>query len=225
MPIITIASTKGGVGKSTIAVNIAVQLIRNGLSVALLDGDIQGSLSKWNLVRESQIQEGVKLPSIFVANAQGETLLSIALDKSKQGFWVLIDSAGVDSSSTRAILLKTDYVLTLSAPSPLDLWEIDTLLKLVQNLERAQNRKVPTILLFNKVGTAKGIQDALLFLSESNINPTHILNTSVKDRIVYQHSIREGKSVIEFTPSNSGAISEITNITNELINIYNQSIN
>lgn len=228
MPIITIASTKGGVGKSTIAVNIATQLQKNGIRVALLDGDPQGSVTKWNLVREAVIQDGVNLPSIFVASAQGESLLSIALDKSQQGYWVIIDSAGVDNTVTRQTLLKTDYILTLSAPSPLDLWEIDTLLKMVQSLERAQNRRVPVILLFNKVSTnknVKGVQEAISFLNESLISPTHIFSTSVKDRIIYQHSIREGKGVIEYTPANSEARLEIANIVSELIDFHNERTN
>lgn len=225
MPILTAASTKGGVGKTTIAVNAAIELSRQGVSVALLDGDPQGSVSKWNLVREAARLEGEKLDSIFVANAQGESLLQLALEKSRQGEWVIIDSAGVDHVSSRNALLRTDYILTLAAPSPLDLWEVDTLIKLARNLGQVQNRRIPTLLLFNKVSpnpSVKGVAEAVEFLNEAMIYPDFIFETCVKDRIVYQHSIREGKGVAEFTPINADARQEIAGVCRELLSFHRQ---
>ena len=220
MPIITVASTKGGVGKSTVAANLATQLSKMQVPVALLDGDPQGSVTKWNNVREIMISQGENMPSIFVASAQGDSLLSLALDKSAQGYIVIIDSAGVDNTSTRSALLRTDYILTLSAHSALDLWEIDTLLKVVQNLERAQKRRIPTLLLFNKVSSnkhVKGVQEALDFLQESFITPSYIFESVMKDRIIYQHIFREGKGVVEYMPVNTEARQEIKNVTEELV--------
>lgn len=219
MPIITVASTKGGVGKTTIAINIAVQLHNEGVPVALLDGDPQGSVAKWNLVREAARSEGESIDSIFVVSAQGETLLRLALDKAAEGFWVIIDSAGFDHVSTRNTLLRTDYIITLAAPSPLDLWEIDTLIKLAGNLSQAQRRRVPVTLLFNKVSSnpqVKAVPEALEFLSTAMIFPDYTFETVVKDRIVYQHSMREGRGVSEFTPMNAEARNEIASLVAEL---------
>ena len=140
MPVITIASTKGGVGKSTLAVNLSAQFAVQGHDVALLDADPQGSAFKWNTVRQAVIDEGAKLSPIFVASVQGQTLLDLSKEKADQGYYVFIDSAGVDNQSTRSALVRSDYVLMVAAPSTLDLWELGTLLKAIDGLGKVQKR-------------------------------------------------------------------------------------
>ena len=113
--------------------------------MALLDADPQASAFKWNTVRQAVIDEGVKLSPIFVASVQGQTLLDLSKEKSNQGYYVFIDSAGVDNQSTRSALVRSDYVLMVAAPSTLDLWELGTLLKAIDGLGKVQKRNVPGI--------------------------------------------------------------------------------
>ena len=155
MPIITIASTKGDVGKSTLAVNFCTQLSQLGYKTALLDADPQGSAFKWSTVREAFATEAEPLAPIFTASVAGQTLLDLSKEKSDQGYYVFVDSAGVDNQSTRSALVRSDYVLMVSAPSTLDLWEIDPMLKVISNLGRTQKRRVPVFLVFNKVPQSK----------------------------------------------------------------------
>ena len=222
MPVITIASTKGGVGKSTLAVNLSAQFAKQEHTVALLDADPQGSAFKWNTVRQSAIDAGTELPAIFAASVQGQTLLDLSKEKSDQGYYVFIDSAGVDNQSTRSALVRSDYVLMIAAPSTLDLWELGTLLKAIDGLGKVQKRDVPVFLLFNKVSThpnVKSVSDAHEFMQESLIFPTHTLETVIKDRIVYQHSVREGMGVSEHKPVNRDARFEMRKLADELLNL------
>ena len=222
MPVITIASTKGGVGKSTLAVNLSVQFAKQGHDVALLDADPQGSAFKWNTVRQSVMDAGMELPPIFAASVQGQTLLDLSKEKSDQGYCVFIDSAGVDNQSTRSALVRSDYVLMIAAPSTLDLWELGALLKAIEGLGKVQKREVPVFLLFNKVSThpnVKSVADAHEFMNESLIFPTHTLKTVVKDRIVYQHAIRDGMGVVEHKPVNRDARFEMRKLADELLNL------
>ena len=226
MPVITIASTKGGVGKSTLAVNLSAQFAKQGHDVALLDADPQGSAFKWNTVRQAVIDEGAKLSPIFVASVQGQTLLDLSKEKADQGYYVFIDSAGVDNQSTRSALVRSDYVLMVAAPSTLDLWELGTLLKAIDGLGKVQKRAVPVFLLFNKVSThpnVKSVSDALDYMRESLIFPTHTFEAVVKDRIAYQHAIRDGMGVVEHKPVNRAARHEMRKVADELLTLIHQS--
>ena len=219
MSILTIASTKGGVGKSTFVLNLATLIQNLGKKVAVLDADSQGTISKWNKIREYIRHSDEKLPSIFVASARGESLLEIANDKKKQGYIVLIDSPGVDDKNMRSALLRSDYVITTCPASPVDLWEVETLSNILKKLQSIQNRKIPLILVFNKVPPRYkegAVREANEFFETSNIYPDYILPNCICERAVFKHSINDGKGVVEYSPPDEKAISEIKNCFKDL---------
>lgn len=219
MYIFTIASTKGGVGKSTFILNLATVIQNSGKKVAILDADAQGTVSKWNKVREYIRQGDKQLPPLFVASARGEALLEIANDKKNQGYIVLIDSPGVDDSNMRSALLRSDFIITTCPTSPVDLWEVETLMNILKKLQNIQNRKIPLILVFNKVPSRHqegSIREAKDFFESNNIYPDHILPTCICERAAFKHSIKDGTGVIEHSPPDPKAITEIKNCFKEI---------
>jgi chromosome partitioning protein len=166
----------------------------------------------------------VKLAAIEVEPVQGEPLASMATTKSSAGYLVLIDSAGVDHNSTRTALVKSDYVLIVSTTDPIDLWEVETVLKLVKELELKQQRAIPTVLVFNKVATQYNIKDVLNateFLRANSIKPTFILKAVIKNRRAYKFAVGEGKGIAEYTPADNVARAEFTAMATELLTIVN----
>nr|WP_176453745.1 ParA family protein [Cardinium endosymbiont of Bemisia tabaci]CDG50396.1 Chromosome partitioning protein ParA [Cardinium endosymbiont cBtQ1 of Bemisia tabaci] len=222
MKIITIASTKGGVGKSTFVINLATTLLKLGNKVAALDADMQGTLSKWAKVRSYFTEQDSKITPLFVAGVQGETLLEIANDKKKQGYFVLIDSPGVDDSNMRNALLRSDIVITISPTSAVDLWEVESLINILKKLKTIQNRPIPLFLVFNKVHTRHdqaSIKEATTFFDQNNIYPDVIINSVIKDRSIFKNSIKFGKGVIELGQQDKKATTEMVNCCKEIINI------
>lgn len=225
MYIITIASTKGGVGKSTFVLNLATVLLSQGKKVAVLDADSQGTINKWAKVRDYMIDSGENISKLFVAGVRGEALLEIANDKKQQGYFVLIDSPGVDDSNMRSSLLRSDIVVTTCPTSAIDLWEIESLMAILKKLQAIQNRKIPLILLFNKVPNIHSnlaIKEATDFFDQNNIIPDYILKSIIKERVAFKHSIKSGRGVIECSPRDEKAVNEIEECTKEIISIIKQ---
>lgn len=112
----SIVHTKGGVGKSTSAIYLAVAAARRGMTVVLRDADPQGSASLW---AHAAAAAGDPLPFEVHAAASVPAITAPAADDlviidTPPGFPDLIDAA-IDAA---------DFVLVPTGPSPLDLMRV-----------------------------------------------------------------------------------------------------
>ena len=97
MPIITVSHQKGGVGKSTLAYNIAVELSKK-YPVEVVDLDVQETVSSYNRIRKLMGQEGLNV-KIFTSD---DDLLYYYNNVDEKTI-VVVDSGGFDSAFTRTI--------------------------------------------------------------------------------------------------------------------------
>lgn len=113
MNILTLASTKGGVGKSTTAALIADSLFRRGDTVALVDFDIQGSVTNW-AVPVSERNERIELLELDVPHdASVADCYNMMLEKFDEDTdWIIIDTKGGDDARQIAALAICDLVLS-----------------------------------------------------------------------------------------------------------------
>lgn len=124
--VITVAQQKGGSGKTTLAANLAVEFQRQGLRVAVLDTDAQGSLGRWFMARRARGEAGMEFST---ASAWG---VSYECEKlRKQSDVVIIDTPPKVDADLRPALREADLVLVPVAASHVDLWAIDGVLELV----------------------------------------------------------------------------------------------
>ncbi|ODN40992.1 AAA family ATPase [Piscirickettsia litoralis] len=189
--ILQLFSTKGGVSKTTIAINLAAEYLRQGFSVALVDGDRQGSAHTWSQRRE---QLDVKQPhSIQKTGRINKTLAEL----NEQYDFVIVDTGGFDSQEMRTGLMVADIGIIPFRPSQMDLDVIPRLYELIEG--------------------AKDFNDGLQVYGLLSLAPTNVLNTEIKnakqkladypeiemintiirDRKSFRDSIEYGASVIE----------------------------
>ena len=113
--VITIAQQKGGSGKTTLAVNLAVEFSKRGQRVALLDTDPQGSLGRWFLARRDGV--GVEGLEFSTASAWGVSYECEKLRKSND--LVIVDTPPKVDADLRPALREADLVLIPIASSAL----------------------------------------------------------------------------------------------------------
>ncbi len=128
MPIIAVANSKGGVGKSTTAVHLAAWLYEQGHSVVLADCDSQQSSSQW--IREAC--PGVKAVRLDDPNHILNELPNLALEAD----YVVADGPGSQTETSRALLLRSQFAIV---PCKASMLEVRALAKATEVLRQSQD--------------------------------------------------------------------------------------
>ena len=141
--IVALTNSKGGVGKSTLAVHLAVWWKECGANVALVDADVQGSSSSW--LNET----GSEVP-VFRLQTADEVLDRVS-EISRSFEHVVVDGPAGLSEVTRAILLVADLALLPCGPSVLDLRAANDAIRVVMQAQGIRHGLPHAVLVPNKL--------------------------------------------------------------------------
>ncbi len=197
--IITVAQQKGGSGKTTVAVHLAVAAMLDGKTVALIDSDPQGSLGRWFMTR-LEAQNGEPGPlSLSTASAWG---ISYECGKLKADHdFVIVDTPPKIDADLRPALRESDLVIVPVSASQVDLWATDSVIDL------ADREDVPALAVLNRV--RKGTKLSEQMTKDIGKLDCAVAKAQISNRVVYAESIGRGSSAQE-TQKTGPASEEIT---------------
>ncbi len=191
MRIITIASQKGGAGKTTLALHIAVEAERKNKATAIIDIDPQSSVTQWGDSRNKK--------SPLIVSAQPVRLEHVLGELEQAGAdLVIIDTAPHSEHASLSAIRKADMVMIPCRPAILDLRAIGTTIDLIHL------SKCPKSAVMLNAAPARGtlVEEAFSALRGLDIN---VCPKYLTQRNAFMNSLTVGLVAQEYEPNGKAA--------------------
>jgi chromosome partitioning protein len=192
MGIIAVAGRKGGIGKSTIAGNLAAEFAAMGRSVVVLDADPQHSLAAWAAQGEGMLAKCVER----VENGKGEGLRGHARKVAKTAEIVVIDTPPGITETLYDAAMVADIVLLPCGPSPLDLFALKDALSLTLKARAERRSKKPRVRFVPSRVTMTNLGRGL---SSSLENMGKKVLPGISQRVAVAEAVNYGLTVREYS--------------------------
>jgi len=205
--LICFTNTKGGVGKSTLAVHLAVWLFDRGVKVALLDCDKQRSSSEWLTEAE---------PKLTVETASTHEDIAVKAQALRQSHDVVVgDGPGGLEDASRTLLILADLAVFPISPSILDLRSVAQATQVLKYAHLINQGKPEGRLVLNRMRTRDTISREL-----RQAAPTlglKVAQSIVRDLQVYRDAAQQGTVVTRMGPRRAAASGELDHLFRELV--------
>jgi chromosome partitioning protein len=203
--IIGIVNQKGGVGKTTIAVNLAGALAEHGRRVLLVDADPQGSVLQWASLETQKFFDVVHLPGLSDRRQ---------IRSAGKGYGhIVIDSPPALEAISQRVLAIGDLTLIPVGPSPLDIWSSRETLQRLSGTRKKGLKRRSLLLISRKIPNTRVGKEAREAMEGFGIEACR---TEITQRIAYVEAMIAGLPVHRYSPR-SAAARESINLCNELM--------
>lgn len=162
MPVIVLASSKGGVGKSTVALTLAHALAQGGATVTLIDADPNAPMAAWRRLSDNALPERFSLET----DVGEDDIIDKIDDAAARDAFTIVDLEGSANMAVSYAIGRADLVLIPLQGSQLDANEAAKVIRLIHRESKAFRRKIPFAAVLSRTSyikprTARGIEQDL----------------------------------------------------------------
>ena len=194
MKTVAILSQKGGSGKTTLALHLAVAAQQDGKTAIIADLDEQASATMWHKARRD--------PLPHVQPTHSAALEQFAGEAERQGVdFLFIDTAPQSDKPAINAAEAADLILVICKPSVMDLRAIQNTIRLTRLASLKPGARVVTVL--TQIEPFGRLQDeARATLSGLGVD---VLPSGLGRRVAYHHGLINGQTALEYEPEGKAA--------------------
>ncbi len=208
--IISVCNEKGGSGKTTIALNIAVKLGLLKEDTLLIDADPQRSIEVFTNIRANENIDLIFNTVSKFGSSLGKEVKSLQNKYSS----IVIDTGGRDSEEMRQALAISD----------LDIAVLNKMINLF-NQAKAFNPNAKALITISKASPnpflTKKIEDLKQYIKDKDLEDIKLCESVIFEREAYKNSFSNGLGILEFLDEKSKAYQDFNNFFDELVEYVN----
>jgi chromosome partitioning protein len=180
MPTLVMCSPKGGVGKTTSAVLMALSLAQGGTSVTLIDGDPNQPIARW--ASKTDLPDGLQVRT----QANQDNIQSLIEEAASATAFVIVDTEGTAGLMVSYAISEADIVIIPVQGSQLDAVQARRAIELVKATSKQVRRQIDHVILKTKINPAVRstvVREVFDSLSSTGVD---ILTAGLNDRSAFQ---------------------------------------
>ena len=194
MPTIAFMSSKGGTGKTTAALTLALGLAGRGEPVAVIDADTNLPIQRWR-----SHAPGLENLSVFPARTSAQLLQALD-DARARSQWQIVDTEGTSRSWDLVGTIKPDLVVIPVGPSPLEAAEAIRTSRSLQNMATFFDRRLPHACVFTRLPAAIRARSFAMVVRQLRNERIAIIETPLIDKEAFRAMFWNGGTLDSLDP-------------------------